>query len=853
MGKPKTAKSKKKKFKDFIKKRVKVGKRLPKADNYTDTSFKTQTIEVLQHIRTKDSSLPTTKRNLSIKDLLTQCQHYNGSIRKDGVKGLQELLKAHPALLTDNLSSILQKTAELFTDNTPSVRQANLGLLRTVLPMVCEKALNPFFPQLSAHLCCAMTHIDENRKRDSLFIFDQLLKHFPKQVIRNSGQLLPNFIHQISLLRQSGSEKGSDMVRTLSMNPDSKLSLIKWRLNVMQRLSKILSVIIEEEGSHVQLVNLRHGKMHPTEQANGCSNTNGMTIIEWSDYEQDQQVVLRLNDAYQQKKKNNNTRNFQVLENKRQVQNFVEMLVPLVLECWVECSPEAQTSGTRIQMSPAFLPIMASMAELLKLVCQYIDLTVKAGNLKMRGWFSQMYGVTLVNRLMVAFPYSTYTSGECQTDQKMIKPFKTAKVPKWQTSAYLEKELNLDICNILSYLTKDNCDAQLLKVQKTRPVCIAYLKMLLNQHRVRQKLLRSIVQIIEQFLSVEGQHDDLSPVIEAMLKTYNCANPFSTEKIILVQFFLHLMEKQRNFSLHDVYDRFLSTLPNLLVEMVTSGCKSGSVSRKEVQPILWAIKQASCQKTTSLLTHLQAELVNIFKLVPMVEPSLQHDILEIMYRLDHFTAEQMNKFIYLSRNSEVAVEKIGFVLEILQHRLTRSEATTEEIDQYFSLLFSIALGKSQKILSILPGQCEPDLTCTSGPTVMFSAEPDTDSRHCAMVKMITSLLTRWPNTIQMHAIINTFIKDLLGRYSILTEETVLGLISIIHAAEIHTLYIPKVSEFIENLCYYLLQQLKFMRNVTKDMWSCTPLRDELWRIIIAVLKLPSHRVAELLAEGIHSL
>ena len=52
----------------------------------------------------------------------------------------------------------------------------------------------------------------------------------------------------------------------------------------------------------------------------------------------------------------------------------------------------------------------------------------------------------------------------------------------------------------------------------------------------------------------------------------------------------------------------------------------------------------------------------------MVDPSLQHDILEIMYRLDHFTDKQLNKVVLLSRNSEVAVEKIGFVLEILQHR-----------------------------------------------------------------------------------------------------------------------------------------------------------------------------------------
>ena len=222
------------------------------------------------------------------------------------MNGLRELFKEHPDLLTDNLSQVLRRTAELFTDKENMVRQANYRLLRTILPLVNEQALNAFFPQMSAHLCCAMTHIDEGRQQHSLSILDLFLEHFPKQVIRNSGQLLPNFIQQISLLRQSGSGKGkfgrsseSGMVRTLSMNPNSKLSSIKWRLNVMQRLSKVLSVIIEEGGNnHIPLVNSLHGG------TTGC-NTNGVTVIKWSEYEKDQQVVLRFNDMYRLKKNNN--------------------------------------------------------------------------------------------------------------------------------------------------------------------------------------------------------------------------------------------------------------------------------------------------------------------------------------------------------------------------------------------------------------------------------------------------------------------------------------------------------------------------------------------------------------------
>ena len=40
-------------------------------------------------------------------------------------------------------------------------------------------------------------------------------------------------------------------------------------------------------------------------------------------------------------------------------------------------------SFAEIPISPDFLPILASMAELLKLICHYVDLSVQAGILEM--------------------------------------------------------------------------------------------------------------------------------------------------------------------------------------------------------------------------------------------------------------------------------------------------------------------------------------------------------------------------------------------------------------------------------------------------------------------------------------
>lgn len=64
---------KKNEHKDFQKVKLKVGKRLKKADNVTDASFHTKTIQVTQKIKTGSSSEPSSKRKLNVCVSITWC------------------------------------------------------------------------------------------------------------------------------------------------------------------------------------------------------------------------------------------------------------------------------------------------------------------------------------------------------------------------------------------------------------------------------------------------------------------------------------------------------------------------------------------------------------------------------------------------------------------------------------------------------------------------------------------------------------------------------------------------------------------------------------------------------------
>ena len=61
-------KSRKKKNsqKDFQKVKLKVGKKLKKADNVTNASFQTRTIQVTQKIKTATTSEPSSRRKLNV-------------------------------------------------------------------------------------------------------------------------------------------------------------------------------------------------------------------------------------------------------------------------------------------------------------------------------------------------------------------------------------------------------------------------------------------------------------------------------------------------------------------------------------------------------------------------------------------------------------------------------------------------------------------------------------------------------------------------------------------------------------------------------------------------------------------
>lgn len=92
----------------------------------------------------RDENVPTTRRNLTIDNLLTQLKHYSPSVKKgapdrfcccchcwwgrsEALLGLTELLEAHSILIKQNLTQLINQLARMIADEVCPLYLCGLG------------------------------------------------------------------------------------------------------------------------------------------------------------------------------------------------------------------------------------------------------------------------------------------------------------------------------------------------------------------------------------------------------------------------------------------------------------------------------------------------------------------------------------------------------------------------------------------------------------------------------------------------------------------------------------------------------------------------------------------------------
>ena len=328
----------------FKKPKTAPGRHLPKGTNETRTEFKVAQI-VIPGQRGEAASAgsgPRTSKKLGLKDVLGKLGHFSQSVRSDGVQGLKELVAlsdpTSASLISSNLARVLGCLVPLCQDKERKIRQETVALLGSVLRQVSPSQLAPFHPLLAAHLACCLTNIDPRVQQEGLDLLDSLLEAAPSFIVTQYQAIVPNCLDQISNKKTSAASKGPKVAANLS----EKVTAIQWRLSVLSRVNRILELATTREEKVASQVMVEEEEHRPGRHYGLLRReAAGLSLASVSRAEQDSSVG-----------------------------DIIQLVVPLILETWVEARADGQskTSALTSESSSLLLSIAGILDRLLALV-----------------------------------------------------------------------------------------------------------------------------------------------------------------------------------------------------------------------------------------------------------------------------------------------------------------------------------------------------------------------------------------------------------------------------------------------------------------------------------------------------
>ncbi|XP_016994740.2 testis-expressed protein 10 homolog [Drosophila takahashii] len=358
------------------------GAKLPKGLNVTKTDFKVRKIEIREQLK-ESSYTETGQRQLNLKETLSRLKHHSVKFRTDALRSVRDSLKSGNAdHLIGHLNELFQGIAAGSLDMERSARQESFKTLDVLLEALQPQAVAPFFHVIATYLRCAMTHVLPAIQEDSLLLLDVLLQRVPPALLaeRSASVIIGNFIDMISRARHDNERSN----RTLTLNlGQGKQTTVKWRTKVLLRLQQILGTLVSSKQGRITTSRVVHfDPMHPQYYNVLCP-------------------VLR------------DHRDLHAILNEpklsaegSQLQTYVEQLLPLLQDNWLEVRPQPQ-QPLLTQDAAASLHVVVSLMSLLwNLIAQHEE---EHNTRELSDWLRKHYAHKFVLNFLAKdgsrFPY----------------------------------------------------------------------------------------------------------------------------------------------------------------------------------------------------------------------------------------------------------------------------------------------------------------------------------------------------------------------------------------------------------------------------------------------------------------
>ncbi|TKS82021.1 Testis-expressed protein 10 -like protein [Collichthys lucidus] len=686
-------KSKKKKRQDdFQKVKLKVGKMKPKADNATNTNFRSKGIHLTEQLK-RDTSGPTTHRQLGINDLMSQLHHYNANVKHSALLGLRELLYLNPSLLEQHLSRLLSEVAAVFTDKDGNVRVAATRVLRFIAQSVPAERVAPFFPLLSAHLSCAMTHIETGIQEDAMKVLDVLLEHYPALLAARPAVLLTNFLELISHKQNSGGankpQDAKGRTWALSVNPSRAVTSQQWRLSVLLRLGRFLQAVVEErpveEGDMFVTAEGMFGSSGESRLTPLCLNWEeltyskiGVKVYEHSGAKPTPRSTFRLRPEVDP-----GPAVGEGLDSAEAVQRFAATLVPLLLEVWVEAStsdcPWNSSDGAHL-LTPDAMSVMFQVLSILQVLRKLAPQQDHQDALD--AWFHKEYLGDFKQHFMKNFPYGSRDTPKHKKKVDLKRSKQTAAVPGLTVEPLA---LNITLCQVMVSLSQSRglgreTDGDWLTPLRTF---------------VRDTLGSGVKLSYRQLHMLLG-------TVWKMVLTQRSKNTISAAVLYSK---LYLQEQgHTHIARSKVLCRWLASLP---VQLSQLGHRNPALSAR----LILSIQAAASRGHKDLLNSLQTNACRLYDpqegVVVLLPAESQQRMVQLLYFLPKMSQSLLANLSCCCTTGRISAGLSASLIRIIQLRSSLSswsvgsqEAALQDVD-YISFLFSTLTGFSSDKLTSL--------------------------------------------------------------------------------------------------------------------------------------------------------
>lgn len=730
---------------DFQKVKIKTGKLKPKADNFTNTTFKSQGIQIKEQLKTSDKSQPTNQRKQTIKDLLCHLNHYNATIRQSSCLGIKDLLTSHPALVTQNLSTLFNNLSVMLTDREDSVRKAGVSVLRQVMQSVSANQISPFFAILNAHICCAMTHINEAIQIDSLAVLDCVLQRYPELVVPHSKDLLTNFVHQISQQKKSVQSTKDMLGAELSVNPSSSMSSQKWRIKVLQRLRQFLQVLVADEQRPLISQSSDDGSTWAECRVNRGNKISHVQMFGQSGKNPSLQEGFVLRSVTQDQLKTSSSSSSNTSYNSTELYEFITSLVPLLIQCWAEVSPRQGVHQGK--MTTSAWETLDGVLKVLQLLWRWMEQMEPEYLPRLQKRYMKSFN----QQLLAHFPFNMDTSSTGR-----------GKKSTQFTSSVSVVTINLAVCEVLSYfINDDNVEAEMgNKLMSFVMETLGGDGCGLSTEHV-QNLLHVTGRLVK-VIPVQGMVEEL---VEGMCILYERCHLHSKNKRIVLDHLAQLTVLQHNVSNRNLLEcsaisQWLSSLPSFLLQVKNDGIDS-------IATALDILLQALSRKNSAAVNTLQDNIASLIDsktgLLLCLPANLQRKVIELLHHVKQIPLDVLKQLALCCHDNRMHIESVTYLLQIL----TMSQMNDAPCAAFFSFLFSVNLGCSKSELEIQQ-QLPDNIPSVQVASVRLSTQSrDLLARHRPLNTTVTMCYTVLDNRQRVWAILQDAMLNVLSTYPVI--------------------------------------------------------------------------------------